>query len=585
MKNSFILMTSVYVLCAMILKGTVVAQENVTFSTKILKNGVIDQGAGSMNLCWLLDSDLNRPRNTSNQERIVQMGCGSLRFPYGHLADNYLWDTPPFGGILEPRVATMEQAPGKFEWATHPDGTFQKDMDFDEFMGMCDSTNAEPLVVVNVLSFKYKNGPGYDTLKTTAVEWVRYAKSKGYQVAYWQIGNEVDHHQDILTKSEYVSLYIDFVSAMKAEDPSINCGPGILSNTGYFNTLMAEASDKVDFTSCHQYLWAKSWNDYYGWRDSPSSDMANHIKNMQNAVNIFTKPNMSILVTESNTRGCWEDDSLYTYKGLAWFDLLFEEQQYEDVKYTYMWNSHSPWKGEFAEGSDANAWWNNGANELTPQGWPLYILNNTAEERYMVPDGKMQGLINCYGSYTPSTGNMTLYLMNKALSPDSINVTLNNYYPDRTYERWEFKGADPWDKHPDFLQTGEISFTENGFSAILPPCALVVLKLAGYTSNTGFGSSMSANRDNKHLMQVYPNPVYELSTVYYQIPEDSRMVLKIIDNAGKVVDVLRDDQVSRGSYSDRFDSSKLQAGIYFANLHVEPLTGNSPFTLTRKIIL
>ena len=87
-------MTSVYVLCAIIFTGTVVAQEDVTFSTKSLKNGVIDQGAGSMNLCWLLDSDLNRPRNTSNQERIVQMGCGSLRFPYGHLADNYLWDTP-----------------------------------------------------------------------------------------------------------------------------------------------------------------------------------------------------------------------------------------------------------------------------------------------------------------------------------------------------------------------------------------------------------------------------------------------------------------------------------------------------------
>ena len=86
-------------------------------------------------------------------------------------------------------------------------------------------------------------------------------------------------------------------------------------------------------------------------------------------------------------------------------------------------------------------------------------------------------------------------------------------------------------------------------------------------------------------MQVYPNPINDLSTIQYQIPEDSRMVLKILNNAGKVVDVLRDDQVSRGSYCDRFDCSNLQAGIYFANLHVEPLAGKSPFTLSKKIIL
>lgn len=80
------------------------AEEAVVFDTTKLKEGVIDTGAGGMNLSWCIDSDKERPRKNSNSTMLKEMKCGSLRFPCGHGADNYLWDTPPYGGTLTPKV-------------------------------------------------------------------------------------------------------------------------------------------------------------------------------------------------------------------------------------------------------------------------------------------------------------------------------------------------------------------------------------------------------------------------------------------------------------------------------------------------
>ena len=80
-------------------------------------------------------------------------------------------------------------------WAVNPtDGTFLKDLSFDEYVGICKRNGIEPLIVVNAQSYKYTGGPSYETLKISALEWVRYANiTKGYGIKYWQIGNEVEH--------------------------------------------------------------------------------------------------------------------------------------------------------------------------------------------------------------------------------------------------------------------------------------------------------------------------------------------------------------------------------------------------------
>jgi len=103
------------------------------------------------------------------------MGVKYIRFPYGHLADNYLWDADgDWGNSLTPKVATFSQGPANWDWAVNQSsGEFINDMDFDEYISICNEVGAEPMVVVNILSYKYNNGPTYEQLKESAVEWVR----------------------------------------------------------------------------------------------------------------------------------------------------------------------------------------------------------------------------------------------------------------------------------------------------------------------------------------------------------------------------------------------------------------------------
>ena len=164
----------------------------------------IGEDSTDINLNWLLDSDRHRPRDKSTAEAIDELGVSMLRFPYGHLADNYLWDVAPFGGDLEPRVASMHESPGLLDdapgrdwsWAVNSDGSFNNAMDFDEFASLAAATGSTNLIVVNAAAHNYKNGPSYESLRETAVEWVRYAWEQGITVDYWQIGNEIDHPND-----------------------------------------------------------------------------------------------------------------------------------------------------------------------------------------------------------------------------------------------------------------------------------------------------------------------------------------------------------------------------------------------------
>ena len=455
------------------------AQQSVTFDTEDVFGGEILSRSVGMNVCWLLDSDLKRPRINSNQQRFAEMNLGVLRFPYGHLADNYLWDTPPYGGSLTPQVATLGKVPGLWKWAVDTDTkSFKKAMDFDEFMEICEALNIKPLVVINVLSHKYDNGPDLQTLKDVAVEWVKYTKEKKYKVAYWQISNEIDHHDDMISQTEYVDAYIDFVREMKSVDPTIKCGPGILSKVSYFKEIVTRAPDLIDFTSAHQYLFNRKGRNYEEWLDFETNPGTySNIKGMQEAVANSIKPDLPILITESNAYGNWDNKNPELYKGLAWFDLLFTEQTFKNVDYTFMWNTHSPWSGENGAGGVANALFNNDENNLTAMGWPVKILNTTAEPKMLKPDAKIKGLTYNYGTYNPDNGDATLYLMNKGRSPVEMDVTIANYGEIKEYERWVFTGKSPFDQNPKFERKGQITWEGNKLSTAIPPHSLVVLKL------------------------------------------------------------------------------------------------------------
>jgi hypothetical protein len=68
------------------------------------------------------------------------------------------------------------------------------------------------------------------------------------------------------------------------------------------------------------------------------------------------------------------------------------------------------------------------------------------------------------------------------------------------------------------------------------------------------------------LNQNYPNPFNPSTIISFSVTEKSRIMLKVYDILGRVVDVLADGIMNTGIYKINFDGRKLASGIYIYSL-------------------
>ena len=81
------------------------------------------------------------------------------------------------------------------------------------------------------------------------------------------------------------------------------------------------------------------------------------------------------------------------------------------------------------------------------------------------------------------------------------------------------------------------------------------------------------------LSQNYPNPFNPVTTIKFQIPENTFASLKIYDVSGKEISTIVNENLSRGEYEYLWNANNFPSGIYFYRLETES------FTQTRKMIL
>ncbi len=428
------------------------ATVNLSIDVSDITKELADRPSGA-NACWLMDSDHKWPRDTSNEERFATMKLGALRFPYGHLADNYLWHTPGDYSNLDvteptPRVGSLHQSPAKWEWAVEPaGGTFLKAMSFDEFIAICKRQNIEPLIVVNVASFSYKEGPTYEVLKTSAAEWVRYANiTKKYGVKYWQLGNEVEH-KGVFNMDEYTDLFIDFASAMKAVDPTIQVGTGVLKNTNWNRDVLNKAGDLCDFIATHNYQHASSVpsGGFRSWYKTNSVFVTNTVATQSMLDSHFSdRPKVEVHVTETGIGGSEpfpDEHNIDLYKALYWFEMNMNHLALKNIKYTYFWGTHSPWSGENDPGGYNCLLENSNANTIRPAGRVIQLINTYLKSKW-VNTARVNGNIRFYASVTDDGKEMSVFLLNKNLYPEKVNLNVANFNMNAasTIEKIRFSG-------------------------------------------------------------------------------------------------------------------------------------------------
>ncbi len=98
-------------------------------------------------------------------------------------------------------------------------------------------------------------------------------------------------------------------------------------------------------------------------------------------------------------------------------------------------------------------------------------------------------------------------------------------------------------------------------------------------------NTITSVNDNKSLpesfslSQNYPNPFNPSTTINYEIPKSSLVILKVYDVLGREVATLVNEEKPAGRYSIAFDASKYSSGVYFYRIT------SGEYTNVKKMLL
>jgi hypothetical protein len=88
------------------------------------------------------------------------------------------------------------------------------------------------------------------------------------------------------------------------------------------------------------------------------------------------------------------------------------------------------------------------------------------------------------------------------------------------------------------------------------------------------------------LEQNFPNPFNPTTTIYYQLPTDSRVSIVVYDLVGREVKRLVDEVREAGYHEVRLSASGIASGVYFYRMTAQPLSsGESNYVSIKKFVV
>jgi 5-hydroxyisourate hydrolase-like protein (transthyretin family) len=81
------------------------------------------------------------------------------------------------------------------------------------------------------------------------------------------------------------------------------------------------------------------------------------------------------------------------------------------------------------------------------------------------------------------------------------------------------------------------------------------------------------------LYQNFPNPFNPRTTIKYQVPNQSYVVIKLFNSLSQEIRTLVNEERNQGRYELLINGSELTSGVYFCQMRA----GN--FVETKKIVL
>jgi hypothetical protein len=111
--------------------------------------------------------------------------------------------------------------------------------------------------------------------------------------------------------------------------------------------------------------------------------------------------------------------------------------------------------------------------------------------------------------------------------------------------------------------------------------------LSAITTGVGGQTTNSTIPKEYSLTQNYPNPFNPITSISFDIPKQSHVVLKIYDIIGREITTLVHGDFSAGRYIRTWNASSFSSGVYFYRIDARETIGNrdGKYTSTRKLLL
>ena len=419
--------------------------------------------------------------------QLQSMKIGSLRFPEGSLAENYLFHDlrkgAPEEGHLQPISTSPKKIPNSSLWLQ--DEFFKPEtLDFDEFMTLCQKTGAEPIVIVSAKGNRVWDAQcDEETLLRNAEEWVRYANvTRKLGVKYWEIGNEVDlkESQKFISMEEYLEFYRKVATRMKAVDPTIHTGLGTGGGAKYTRAALGLFPELVDFVSIHKYASEiANYDDYLNSKVRFFSGAFGTLKTIDEVAPEPRRPQMEILITEFSSYSWVKEPPLPPERRLnsimnamLTFEMMAQGLSLDDrVRTMDFWITRNPWS---PEGSTdfTNALGPN--NEILPQGRGVEMMSRFVRDK-MVAVTCPAGPLHCWASTSHDGSATTVWLINRDQQSAVVELKISGTSGNQEWSTWALNGTNPNDTAPTWGASQPVTMKDGSIKITVPPLSITAI--------------------------------------------------------------------------------------------------------------
>lgn len=183
--------------------------------------------------------------------------------------------------------------------------------------------------------------------------------------------------------------------------------------------------------------------------------------------------------------------------------------------------------------------------------------------------------------------SFTAQIKNGEIILDWITVTeIDNvgFEIERSLDKGEFKKIGFVQGHGNSNSPKEYQFIDKNISGYIS------YRLKQINNDGTFSYSKIVNVDlvsinDYALYQNYPNPFNPITSIKFKTPVESHVKLRISNSLGEEVTTLLDQVQNPGIHEVIWESNLTASGIYYANLQISSLDGQTSFQKTIKMIL